>query len=91
VLDPLMESLRSFNFRGAPMDVRENIAFQGRGEQTRFVHETFPDAGCAIAIEFKKFFMDEWTGEPDREALLAMRAMIAASLPVLLNALKQHA
>ena len=91
VLEPFMESLRSFSFRGAPMDVRENVAFQGRGEQTRFVHETFPDAGCAIAIEFKKFFMDEWTGEPDREALVAMRAMIAASLPVLRNALDQHA
>ena len=85
VLDPFMESLRSFEFRGEPMDVRENIAFQGRGEQTRFVHEKFPENGCAIAIEFKKFFMDEWTGEPDHEALMAMRAMITASLPVLLK------
>jgi len=91
VLDPFIESLRSFGFRGAPMDVRENVAFQGRGEQTRFVHAAFPDTGCAIAIEFKKFFMDEWTGEPDREALLAMRTMIAGSLPVLLASLERHA
>jgi hypothetical protein len=35
--------------------------------------------------------MDEWTGEPDREALLALRRMIAESLPVLLAALKAHA
>jgi hypothetical protein len=90
VLDPFMESLSSFTFRGAAMDVRENIAFQGRGEQTRFVHERFPQTGCAIAIEFKKFFMDEWTGDPDPEALLAMRAMITGSLPVLLACLGQH-
>lgn len=90
VLDPFIESLCSFDFCGAPMDVRENIAFQGRGEQTRFVHEKFPENGCAIAIEFKKFFMDEWTGKPDPEALAAMRAMITASLPVLLAALEQH-
>ena len=90
VLDPFMECLRSFTYRGSPMDVRENIAFQGRGEQTRFVHERFPQTGCAIAVEFKKFFMDEWTGEPDREALLAMRAMITASLPVLLECLGQQ-
>jgi hypothetical protein len=43
----------------------------------------FPDSGCAIAIEFKKFFMDEWTGKPDREALVAMRGMIRATLPML--------
>jgi len=91
VVDPFVDSLRSFSFRGAPMDVRENVAFQGRGEQTRFVHERFPETGCAIAIEFKKFFMDEWTGEPDLEALLAMRAMVTQSLPVLLDSLARHA
>ena len=91
VVDPFMESLRSFSFRGRPMDVRENIAFEGRGEQTRFVHANFPETGCAIAIEFKKFFMDEWTGEPDPEALGSMRRMITASLPVLLDALRASA
>lgn len=91
VVDPFMESLRGFSFRGRPMDVRENIAFEGRGEQTRFVHANFPDSGCAIAIEFKKFFMDEWTGVPDFEALAAMRGMIAAALPVLLASLKASA
>lgn len=91
VLDPFIESLRSFAFRGQGMDVRENVAFEGRGEQTRFVHANFPKTGCAIAIEFKKFFMDEWTGEPDIAALSAMRAMLTASLPVLLGALRATA
>lgn len=88
ILDALMEQLRSFEFRGRRMDVRENIVFQGKGEQTRFVHERFPRTGCAIAIEFKKFFMDEWTGEPDIETLKAMREMIRLSLPVLVETLK---
>jgi hypothetical protein len=88
VLDAFIEQLRSFEFRGQRMDVRENVAFQGKGEQTRFVHERFPQTGCAIAIEFKKFFMDEWTGEPDIEALKAMREMIRLSLPVLHETLR---
>jgi hypothetical protein len=88
VLDPFIEQLRHFEFRGQRMDVRENVAFQGKGEQTRFVHERFPKTGCAIAIELKKFFMDEWTGDPDIEALKAMREMIRLSLPVLLEALQ---
>lgn len=83
LLDVFVEQLRSFEFRGQRMDVRENVAFQGKGEQTRFVHERFPQTGCAIAIEFKKFFMDEWTGQPDPETLKAMREMIRLSLPAL--------
>nr|WP_306263795.1 N-formylglutamate amidohydrolase [Pararhizobium sp. IMCC3301] len=83
VVDPFMDKLREFEFRGHKLDVRENVAFQGKGEQTRFIHDTFPKSGCAIAIEFKKFFMDEWTGKPDREALVAMRSMIQSALPLL--------
>ena len=77
VLDTLMQAMREFDFNGRHLDVRENIAFQGRGELTRFVHQRYPQAGCAIALEFKKFFMDEWTGQPDPAELAAMRAFIA--------------
>ncbi len=77
LLDPLIEAMRGFDFNGRRLDVRENIAFQGKGEQTRFVHERYPRQGCAIALEFKKFFMDEWSGEPDLAELGAMRRFIA--------------
>ena len=82
LLDPLMEAMRGFDFNGRRLDVRENIAFQGKGEQTRFVHARYPTSGCAIAIEFKKFFMDEWTGTPDAAELAAMRAFIAHTADV---------
>ena len=82
LLDPLMEAMRAFDFNGRKLDVRENVAFQGKGEQTRFVHDRYPHRGCAIAIEFKKFFMDEWTGEPDPAELDAMRRFIGHSATV---------
>lgn len=91
ILDPFIDCLRSFEFGGAPLDVRENVAFQGRGEQTRFVHHAFPQSGCAIAIEFKKVFMDEWTGEPDVETIEFFRQAIRSSLPVLQESLEAHA
>ena len=77
LLDPLMEAMAEFDFNGRRLDVRENIAFQGKGEQTRFVHQRYPGRGCAIALEFKKFFMDEWTGVPDSEELSAMRRFVS--------------
>lgn len=77
LVDPLTEAMRSFDFNGRRLDVRENVAFQGRGEQTRFVHERYPQKGCAIALEFKKFYMDEWTGAPDTAELAEMRRLVA--------------
>jgi hypothetical protein len=76
LIDPLMQAMREFDFNGRQLDVRENVAFQGKGEQVRFVHARYPGQGCAIALEFKKFYMDEWTGEPDRRELAAMRRFI---------------
>lgn len=87
VVDAFMACLREQPFPGRKLDVRENVAFAGKGEQTRFVHAHFPATGCAIAVEFKKIFMDEWTGEPDLEAIAALRNAIRASLPVLETAL----
>lgn len=88
VLDPIIAAMRDFNFNGRQLDVRENIAFQGKGALTRFVHERYPQKGCAIAIEFKKFFMDEWTGVPDTAALAAMRDLISHSAAAAEAALK---
>lgn len=91
VIEAFMTYAADFDFLGRRLDVRENVAFQGRGEQTRFIHERFADNGCAIAIEFKKIFMDEWTGAPDWQAIAAFRALVAGSLPVLEGALREVA
>lgn len=76
LMDPLAEAMRGFDFNGRRLDVRENVAFQGKGQQTRFVHERYPLRGCAIALEFKKFYMDEWTGTPHPAELDAMRRFV---------------
>lgn len=77
LVDPLIDAMRRFDCNGRRLDVRENVAFEGRGEQTRFVHDRYPETGCAVALEIKKFYMDEWTGAPDPSELAAMRALVA--------------
>ena len=57
-------SMREFPFDGGHLDVRENIRFKG-GHMSRWVNETYKGRGCALAIEVKKVFMDEWIGKPD--------------------------
>ncbi len=86
VVDTLIEALGDHPFPGGPLDVRENVRFRG-GHFPRWVHERFPDTGCAVAIEFKKFFMDEWTGEPNRATIDAVTEALAATVPPTLEAL----
>jgi N-formylglutamate amidohydrolase len=64
VVDRCIDELRASLVGGRPLDVRENVRFRG-GQFPRWVHETFPRRVCAIALEVKKFFMDEWTAEPN--------------------------
>jgi len=88
VVEPLMDHFRSFGVGGRRLDVRENVAFHGKGEQTRFVHEQYPGIGCAIAIEFKKIFMDEWTGKPDNSTLRELQEALTSAVPLLERVLR---
>jgi N-formylglutamate amidohydrolase len=63
VVERFIADLREFDFLGRHLDVRENVRFRG-GNFPRWIHETFPKTGCALAVEMKKFFMNEWTGKP---------------------------
>jgi N-formylglutamate deformylase len=62
LVDRMITELRNCDDLGRQLDVRENVKFMG-GNFSRWIHETFPETGCSIAIELKKFFMDEWSGQ----------------------------
>jgi N-formylglutamate deformylase len=86
LVDRFIGDLRAFDFLGRRLDVRENVKFYG-GQFPHWIHQTFPQTGCALAIEFKKFFMDEWTGEPDPIQLEAIRQALQATVPGVLEEL----
>lgn len=68
------------------LDVRENVKFKG-GHMSRWVHETFPATGVALALEFKKTFMNEWTGEVNDARVDQLADALGATLPGLLQSL----
>lgn len=88
VVDRFIGDLRAFDFLGRRLDVRENVKFVGR-QFPKWVHTTFPDSGCAIAIEIRKFFMDEWTGALDPVAHDAIRRALSSALTGLEEALER--
>ena len=89
VVDCFIRELREHEFLGRNLDVRENVKFLG-GHFARWIHHEFADSVCVLSIEFKKFFMDEWTGEVDPEQSEAIRKALAATVPAALQELLRH-
>lgn len=69
----------------ADLDVRENVKFQG-GHVARWIHATFGSDACVLAVEFKKTFMDEWSGQVDEAHLGCLREALAHTVPGVLAA-----
>ena len=62
------------------LDVRENVKFKGR-YLAAWTQLTFQETGVCLAIEIKKTFMDEWTGEVDHDRLRAIADALSSTLP----------
>ncbi|MDQ3945087.1 MAG: N-formylglutamate amidohydrolase [Actinomycetota bacterium] len=86
VADRLLADLTAQPVGGRRLDVRENVRFKG-GYLVRWIHETFPLTGCGLAIDVKKFFMDEHTGRLDRPRWEEVGRALAATVPGVLTEL----
>jgi len=88
LVDRFIGDLAAFDFRGRNLDVRENVKFRG-GNFSRWIHENFADSACCLAVEFKKFFMDEWTGVIDPHEFEAIPQALTSSLSGLRESLQK--
>lgn len=88
VVDRFIKDLSGFNFLGRHLDVRENIKFQGR-QLAAWIHGRYPQAACVLSVEFKKFFMDEWSGEGHDRQIASIRSALNSTIPGILEELKQ--
>jgi N-formylglutamate amidohydrolase len=86
VVEAFLNAISGVEVAGRRLDVGENVRFQG-GFLPEWVHRTFPGSGCALAVEVKKFFMDEWTGAVDADSLAAMGEALARTVPPIQEAL----
>ncbi len=80
LIDDFMNDLAGYDFPGGALDIRENVRFRG-GAHAAWTHRRFPAEACVLSVEVKKFFMDEWTGEPERVLLAAIGEALQATLP----------
>jgi N-formylglutamate amidohydrolase len=87
LVDRFMGDLGRREVAGHQIDVRENVRFRG-GELSRWVNQRYDARGCALAIEFKKVFMDEWTGAVDEHHLDELRHALAMVVPGMIEVLR---
>jgi hypothetical protein len=80
LVERFMTDLAAARVADHPLDVRANVRFQG-GHLVRWIHDRYPTRGCALAIELRKSFMDEWTGALDERHLGQLTSAIGATLP----------
>lgn len=64
------------------VDVRENVKFRG-GHLAHWCSLTFGGAVCILAVEFKKTYMDEWSGVLDPTACERIGAALERVVPQL--------
>lgn len=74
VVDALWTGLSDIRIGGEAIDVRENVRFPDGGNWPEWVFAQYGDHVCTITLEYKKIFMDEWTGHADIATLLGLHA-----------------
>jgi N-formylglutamate deformylase len=82
LVDRIMNQLRSEDYFGRQLDVRLNIKFDG-GHFSRWLHSSYPGSICCLALEFKKIFMNEWTGEIDWEKAKRLRLILSSTFKMI--------
>jgi N-formylglutamate deformylase len=69
--------------------VAENLRFKG-GYFSQWIDERYAGRGCALALEFKKTYMDEWTGEVNLAHVGRLREALFSTVPGLLSEINKQ-
>ena len=87
VVDRVEEALLAFDYPNGQLDVRRNVRFRAT-RFSRWVHENYPGVGISLAFEISKFYMNEWTGQPNIRLLLAITDALQATAGPACEAMK---
>ncbi len=74
------EELRSVPVCGKTPQVGVNIRWEDGGNFPEWLHSIYGDDACVITLEYKKSFMDEWTGQANILALQHLREGLARAV-----------
>ncbi|MBW6513880.1 MAG: N-formylglutamate amidohydrolase [Candidatus Syntrophosphaera sp.] len=77
--DALQHLLDGQPLLGKALDCRLDIKFSG-GHLSRWLNDNYLDRLICLAIEFKKTWMDEWSGKIDDQAFFSLKSLFLAAV-----------
>ncbi|QDH70969.1 N-formylglutamate amidohydrolase [Marilutibacter alkalisoli] len=80
VVEYMIEVLGEHPAGGRRLDVRENVRYPDGGHFPEWLYATYGDRVCAITLEYKKIYMDEWEGHADIEVIEDLRKGLQAAV-----------
>jgi len=80
VADRFARELRRHRCGGREPDVRCNVRYPTGGDFPEWIHATWGADACTISVEYKKVYMDEWTGQVDLGRLEDFREGLQAAV-----------
>jgi len=80
LLERLAQDLRSVPVCGRRPHVGVNVRWEDGGNFPEWLHRIYGDDACVITLEYKKIFMDEWTGQANILALQHLREGLAKAV-----------
>jgi len=80
VADRFAAALRRTPVLGRAPDVRANVRWPTGGHFPEWVYDRWGERVCTISPEYKKIFMDEWTGQVDIAALRDLQRGLHAAV-----------
>jgi len=79
IIEEFVECVQQQQILGKPIDIRENVKFKG-GHLAQHILQKFGNHGCVLSIEFRKDFMNEWTGLPYQPVILEYKQLLLHTL-----------
>lgn len=89
--DRFARALRSVPVAGRTPDVRANVRFPTGGHFPEWVYARWGPRVCTISPEYKKIFMDEWSGHADIAALDALERGLRKAVDAVRPAFRRRA
>ncbi len=62
IVDQLRDKLAAAPAQGRKLDVRENVRYDDGGHWPEWIFAKYGENVATVTLEYKKFYMDEWSG-----------------------------
>lgn len=89
LIDSFVKYIKDHRIQDQPIDIRENVKFSG-GYLSKWITSKYGQKGCVLSIEFRKDFMNEWTGIPHLDHIESLRKILHSSVSFIKKSYQNH-